>query len=163
MIDVDRLTRVAQELSASIPADILEAQEILKQKESIITQTQLETRRIREMAENDSQQMKIAAQQEQRSKVDETEIVKGAETKAKEINQDALQEAQQILQDAQRRAYRIVDEADAIATTRREGADQYARETLFDLEERISALLGQVRRGIDALGIIEEVDAKVPS
>ena len=39
------------------------------------------------------------------------------------------------------------------SSVRRDGADQYARETLFDLEERLAGLLGQVRKGIDSLGI----------
>ncbi len=161
MVDVDRLNAVTQELGSSIPADILEAQEILKQKDSILNQTQLEARRIREAVAKESEELKTAAEEEQRSRVDETEIVRSAESKAGDISQDALQDAQQIQQDAQRRAYRIMEEAEASAATKREGADQYARETLFDLEERMSALLGQVRRGIDALGI--EAESKVPS
>ena len=48
-----------------------------------------------------------------------------------------------------------------MADIRREGADQYAKETLFDLEERLASQLGQVRRGIDTLGL--EVDNRVPS
>ena len=59
------------------------------------------------------------------------------------------------------RAFQILEEAESTGTTRRDGADQYARETLFDLEERLSIQLGQVRRGIDALGL--DVDSRVPS
>ena len=65
------------------------------------------------------------------------------------------------MQDAQRRAYKILEEADTEASVRRDGADQYAREKLFDLEERLSELLGQVRRGIDSLGL--EVETSIPS
>jgi len=59
--------------------------------------------------------------------------------------------AEEIVQDAQRRAYRIVSEAEDIAASRREGADQYASEVLFNLEEQLSEILGQIRRGIDSL------------
>ena len=69
--------------------------------------------------------------------------------KADKIHQEALQKAQEITQDAQRRAYKIVEDAEALSNNRREGANQYARETLFELEERLSTVLGQVRRGID--------------
>ena len=41
------------------------------------------------------------------------------------------------------------------------GSNQYARETLFDLEERLSTVLGQVRRGIDTLGL--KADTTIPS
>jgi len=160
MVDIDRLVSVGEDLRSSIPSDIQEAREVLKQKESIVNQAHLESRRVKESAEQESQELMIASQQEHQSRVDEAEIVKAAEAKAEEINQQALQDAQQIDQDAQRRSYRITEEAEAAASFRREGANQYARETLFELEERIAVLLGQVRRGIDALGL--DVEAGVP-
>ncbi len=156
MVDVDRLKQVTGDIQNSIPSDILEAKEILKQKDSIINQSQLEARRVKDAAEKESLALTAAAEQEQASRVDETEIVKASEAKAEEVNQNALQEAQQIVQDAQRRAYRITDEAERAAADRREGSDQYARETLFDLEERLSGMTAQIRRGIDALGVETE-------
>lgn len=161
MVDMDRLVAVGGELRSSIPSDIQEAREILRQKESILNQTQLEARRIKEAALQEALSMRTSAEEEQQTKVDEAEILKVAEAKADQVGQQGAQEAQQIMQDAQRRAYRIIDEAEAASTARREGADQYARETLFNLEERLAGLLGQVRKGIDALGI--EVEARIPS
>ena len=161
MVDLERLNKVAQELESAVPSDIQEAREILKQKESVINQAHLEARRVKEAGEQEAMTISVAAQQEHESKVDETEIVRSSEAKAGDINQQALQDAQQIVQDAQRKAYRILDEAETTATTRRDGANQYAREILFDLEERLASLLGQVRRGIDTLGL--ETDTIVPS
>jgi hypothetical protein len=161
MVDMDRLVAVGGELRSSIPSDIQEAREILRQKESILNQTQLEARRIKEAALQEALSTRTSAEEEKQTKVDETEILKVAEAKADQVGQQGAQEAQQIMQDAQRRAYRIIDEAEAASTARREGADQYARETLFNLEERLAGLLGQVRKGIDALGI--EVEARIPS
>ena len=77
------------------------------------------------------------------------------------MNQGLL-EAQQIIQEAQRKAYRLLDEAERVAAERREGANRYARETLFDLEERMSGVLGQVRRGIDTLGV-EAAETQAPA
>ena len=161
IVDHDRLVKAGEQLRASIPSDIQEAREILKQQEGIINQSHLEARRIKESAAQESLALTNAAKEEQKSRVDETEIVKAAEVKAHEINQHALQEAEQIVQDAQRRAYRIAEEVEAVVESRREGANQYARETLFDLEERLASLLSQVRKGIDALGL--EVEVKIPS
>ena len=161
MVDMDRLVAVGGELRSSIPSDIQEAREILRQKESILNQTQLEARRIKEAALQEALSTRTSAEEEQQTKVDEAEILKVAEAKADQVGQQGAQEAQQIMQDAQRRAYRIIDEAEAASTARREGADQYARETLFNLEERLAGLLGQVRKGIDALGI--EVEARIRS
>ena len=163
MVDQERLTKVGEELRTSIPTGIQEAGEILKQKESILSQAHLEARRVKEAAQQDAIEVTAAAQEEQRARVDDTEIVKVAEAKVEETNQQALQESQEIVQDAQRRAYRITDEAEADSAVRREGADQYARESLFNLEERLAEQLGQVRRGIDALGVEVETNGSFPS
>ena len=97
--------------------------------------------------------MTAESHQEHMARVGETEVLKTAELKAEEVNQEGLREGQEALQDAQRRSYRMLDEAEVVASTRREGANQYARETLFDLEERLATLLSQVRKGIDTLGL----------
>ena len=165
MVDIDRLAAVVDELRVSVPADIQEATEILKQKDSIVNQAQLEARRIKDGAEQEAQAVVAAARHEQEAKVDETEIVKEAHIKAEEIRSQAEQQGEDTLQDSQRRAYHVLDEAESQAASRRDGSDQYAKEALFHLEERLSAQLGQVRRGIDALGADRDMitPATVPS
>ena len=92
--------------------------------------------------------------------VDDSEILKAAELKGQEIREEAAYEAQQILQDSQRKAYRMINESDNAAMSRRDGADHYAREVLFNLEEQMADVLGQVRRGIDALKLEIEASKK---
>ena len=161
MVDSGRLLKVAEELRRSIPSDIQEAVEVIKQKDSIINQAQLEGRRIKESAQQECVSIVEAARREQEARVDETEIVREAMAKAENIAEQAHLDAQQGVQDAQQRAYKIMDEADAAAATRRSGADQYARETLFDIEERLASQLAQVRRGIDSLGV--DADVRIPA
>lgn len=164
LVDIDRLLGLAAQVRTAVPADIQEAKEIIRQKESIINQAYLEAQRIREAAEEEARALSNAAQQEHEAKVRESEIVRVAEEKAKEIKEEAMAEAQQIINDAQRRAYRIIQEAEAEADARRDGADQYAREVLFNLEERLAEILGQVRRGIDALTVeVEPNNNRVPA
>ena len=161
VVDSRRLGSVVEGFQSSIPSDVQEAKEILRQKESILNQVQLESKRIKESAEQQANALTDAAKQEKESSVNQSEIVKEAQMKSQEINQEALQESQQIIQDAQRKAYQIMAEAEASAATRRQGSDQYARETLFDLEEQLSKMTAQIRRGIDALGV--EAEATIPS
>ena len=161
MVDIERLQELGSELATSVPADIQEAREVLKQKESIVNQAYLEAQRIKESAGKDAAAVTQAAQEEHESKVSEAEVLKAAEHQARETNDGAMQDAQRTTQDAQRTAHRIMDEAEAAAISRGEGADQYAREVLFNLEERLSELLGQVRRGIDALNF--DVEAEIPA
>jgi hypothetical protein len=161
LIDIDRLSVLGDELRVAVPANIQEAQEILKQKESIVNQAYLESQRIRDEADQEATELKTVAQEEHHLKVDETEIVKAAEAKAQEIKDEAMMESALILQDTQRRAYEIQTEAEAIAGNRRDGADAYAREVLCNLEEQLANSLGQIRKGIDALRAGEDIRGPV--
>ena len=163
MVEADRLENIRQHVSASVPSDILEAQEILTQKESIINQSLLEARRVKETAAKEAESIRASAVEEHAAKVGDSEIIRVAQEHADQINQEAAQEANQIVQDAQRNAFRIVGDAEKLAAARREGADQYARESLFNLEERLASQLGQVRRGIDALGVRPASEPAMPA
>ena len=151
MVDADEFAAVLNNIRTVMPADVQEARQILLQKDSILNQAYLEAQRVKTSAEEEVATQLQAAQEEHQSKVGESEITKTATTKAQETMDQAMGEAEDIVQDAQRRAYRIISEAEDVAANRREGADQYAREVLFSLEEQFSEMLGQIRRGIDTL------------
>lgn len=159
MVDGDRFAELITALRGSLPANVQEAEEILKQKDSILNQAYLEAQRVKTTVEEQVTQQIEATQQEHISKVDESEIVKSAVIKGQEIRDEAMVEAQEIVQDAQRRALRTLSESDSIATGKRDGADQYAREVLFSMEEQLSEILGQIRRGIDTLRTEPETSA----
>ena len=151
MVDADRLAALEEQIRTSVPAGIQEAGAIIGQKESIINQANLEAQRMKKAAEQEASSIAVSAREEHEAKVDESEIVVSSQAKAGEIQDGATTEAQQIVHDAQRKAYRAMSEAEASAESRSEGADQYAREVLFNLEERLADTLGQIRRGIDSL------------
>ena len=151
LVEVERLHSLANELRNSIPAHMQEANEVIKQKESMINQAYLEAQRIKSSAEQEAAAITEAANREHRNMVDESEVSRTAEAKAQETKEEAAIEAQQIVQDAQRKAHRTITEAESAVGVRRDGADQYAREVLFNLEERLAEVLGQVRRGLDSL------------
>jgi hypothetical protein len=161
MVDADQFSRVINELRTAMPADIQEAQEIIRQKDSILNQAYLESQRVKSQIEEEVSAQKVASQREHESMVGESAILKAAEGRGEEIREEAQGEAEEVIQDAQRRAYRIVTEAEDIASARREGANQYASEVLFSLEEQLSEILGQIRRGIDTLR--PEADVRRPA
>lgn len=161
MVDADQFARVVNELRTAMPADIQEAQEVLRQKDSILNQAYLESQRLKTQVEEEVTSQKQASMREHEALVDESAILKEAESRGEEIREEAQGEAEEIIQEAQRRAYRIVTEAEDIASSRREGANQYASEVLFSLEEQLSEILGQIRRGIDTLR--PEADMRRPA
>ena len=158
MVDIDSLVRLSDQLgNVDMSDDVREAAEVIRMKESILNQAYLEAKRIRTNAEEEASSLTTQAESEYRTKVGESSVLKRAEEISQDMQEQAGYESQQILQDAQRKAYRIVSEAENVALARRDGADSYAREVLFNLEEQLADILGQVRRGIDALNL--EVEA----
>ena len=152
MVDIKKLKSIYDALSQSIPEEILEASEVIKQKESIINQAYLEAKRTKEIAQQESASINDKARGEYDQKVSDSEVTRGAELKSEEIISEANAKATGIVQESQTEAGQIVDKAQTEATQRKDGADQYSKEVLFNIEERLSQVLGQVRRGIDALG-----------
>ena len=154
MVDIEQiehLIQIGKEAQDAVPVSMQEADEIIRQKDSIINQANLEANRIKGAADEQAALVRSSAQQEHMVKVSQSEIVREAEVKGEGIKGEATSEAHQIIQDAQRRAYQILNEAEDAASVRREGADQYAREVLFNLESQLAEVLGQVRKGIDTL------------
>ena len=64
---------------------------------------------------------------------------------------EAQGESERIVVEAQHKSSKLLEDSENLAKDRRDGADNYAREILFALEERISTILGQVRSGLDLL------------
>ena len=152
MVDIKKLKSIHDALNQSMPEEILEASEIIKQKESIINQAYLEAKRTKEIAQQESASINDKARADYDEKVGDNEITRGAQLKSEEIISEAHTKAADIVKQGQGEADQIVDKAQTEATQRKDGADQYSKEVLFNIEERLSQVLGQVRRGIDALG-----------
>ena len=161
MVDIDRLGYVADELRSSVPDNMREADEVLRQKESIINQAYLESQRIRGAAEEEATAKAAATLQEHETRVGDSEVLRAAEQRGRAKEDEAMLKAQEIIQDAKRQAYRILSETDSVAGSLRDGADRYAREVLFNLEEQIAKSLGQVRVGLDKLGADDADDIGV--
>ena len=151
MIESDKLAQLAQAIESGMPADIEEAQAIIMQRDSIISQANLEAKRVRDEAENTADSLKSAATETHDFKVSDSEVMKEASNRGDVITTSAATEAQSIIQDAQRKAYAIIGDAENSVSFQREGADRYSREVLSGLEEKLADVLGQVRRGIDTL------------
>ena len=166
MIDADRLGILLSELENSLPSGVQEAQTIITQKDSIISQAQMEASRILDDARNTAAQVSTAASVEQEEKVSDSEVLKVANNRGEEIVATASGEAQTlvtsaqdevqtVIQDAQRRAYSLINDAENQVAELRQGADRYSKEVLSSIEEQLSNQLGQVRRGLDALNVTQ--------
>ncbi len=123
------LQDLVAQLRNVLPSDINEALQIIRYRDTLVSQAQAEAARIRAEAEQSSLQ-----------RVSEAQVVKDAQAAAETVKREAEQDRQDILAEAEKQAAAKV-----------EGADSYATEVLTRLEQELSALLTTARRGIDSL------------
>ncbi len=134
-VDSETLMEIVDQLRVAVPQGIAEADEVIRKREDLLNQSLGEARRIRASAEN-----------EFRSRMDDTELVK-----------EAQKEALKIRQEAEIKAQRMLEMAESEAASRRDSADQYAQEQLHRLEEKVASLLSTVRNGIGVLEAQQKV------
>jgi cell division septum initiation protein DivIVA len=100
---------------------------------------------------NESERMLASARQ------DASVIVEDARREGTKITEEARREQQRLLADSEihrlaaAQARELVESAQKNAQACREGADEYAREVLDDLEDFLTKFLGAVRRGKESL------------
>lgn len=135
LIDSETLMELVDQLRVSVPQGIAEADEVIRKREDLLNQSLGEARRIRASAEN-----------EFRSRMDDTELLK-----------EAQKEAHKIRQEAEMKAQRMLEMAESEAASRRDSADQYAQDQLYRLEEKVASLLSTVRNGIGVLEAQQKV------
>jgi vacuolar-type H+-ATPase subunit H len=125
MIDAERLEGLIDQMRLAVPRNVQEAQEVLDRREQIINQTMLDARRIRSVAETDA-----------RALVDESELVKLAKKRGDEL-----------VAEAQERAARLLQAVEVQVRKKQAGADQFAQESLAQLEEQVRNVLNVIQAG----------------
>ena len=179
MVDLDSLMDLINELQNHLPIEIQECNEILKQKESIVKSAMMESSRIRDevQKEMDSKredvqkvvdEMTVKANEEYELKISHSEVIMEATKRAEELKEEAQNESNQLKLNAENNAKKTTEEArkkenqilmaaEKSSREKKDGADQYAREVLFNLEEKLSSQLNQIRLGIDSLTEVKEM------
>ena len=129
LIDKKRAIELVDQLRLAIPQEVRSAEEVLSQKDHIINQAQVDARRTKAHAED-----------EFRERLEQSELVALAESRAQET-----------ILEAEQRATRMLDQSEAEARARRTEADSYALSSLRSLEKELTGLSGSVRKGIEVL------------
>jgi vacuolar-type H+-ATPase subunit H len=129
LVEKRKVMELVDQLRLSIPEEIRSAEEILSQKDQIIGNAETNARRTKSMAEDDY-----------RDRLNNSELLAQAETRA-----------QQTLRDAEERASRMLQQSEAAAQSRRTEADAYALRSLRGLETELGDIAGTVRKGIEIL------------
>ena len=140
MIDRRRLLDLVDQLRAAVPADLREAQEIIKRGDEVLAQ-----------ADEEAALRLARADEEVDRRVAESEVAKAAEVRAQEIIAEAQRQMERVLDEARRQAEVRSAEGARLASEQMDEADRYAMEMLRKLEQQLDAFMSSVRSGIDTL------------
>ena len=135
LVDADKVMELVEQLRLSIPQNVRAAQEVLQHRDSLVSQAQIEARRIKGQAEEEFKQ-----------RVDKHELAAIAQVKADEL-----------ISESERRAERIMEQADAESRNHRIETDAYIVQSLRTLERELATLLSTVRKGLDTVGATVQV------
>ncbi len=125
LMDKKKVLELVDQLRLQIPQEIRSAEEVLTQKDQIISQAMVEARRAKSKAED-----------EFKEKLGQSEVRKRAED---------------MMREAELKAARMIEMAEAECNSKRTEADAYALRALRAFERELNSLNGSVRKGIDML------------
>jgi len=140
VIDRRRLLDLVDQLRAAVPADLREAQEIIKRRDEVLAQ-----------ADEEAALRMARADEEVDRRVAESEVAKAAQVRAQEIVADAQRQIEGMLEEARRHAEQRSAEGARLASEQMDEADRYAMEMLRKLGQQLDAFMGSVRTGLDSL------------
>lgn len=129
MVDREQLLEVVDQMRVSLPEEILQAHDILQDREELLAQAREEVERV--ISE---------AQEKLRVQMQDSELVKASEERARDLLVTAREQAEQILEAAKREAQEHQREV-----------DKYVLEALRQLEAQLLSHLNTVRGGIKVL------------
>ena len=135
-----RLLDLIDRMRVAVPKEVYDAREVIEKRDEVLADATAEASRI------------IArAKEEVEERLKETEVVKAAEERARQILAQGQERLLELSREAEAQAAGRLDDAQEAAREQMREADVYAIQTLRKLETELSEFIATVRRGIDTL------------
>jgi len=135
-----RLLDLIDRMRVAVPKEVYDAREVIEKRDEVLADATAEASRI------------IArAKEEVEERLKETEVVKAAEERARQILAGAQERLLELSREAEAQAAGRLDDAQEAAREQMREADVYALQTLRKLETELSEFIATVRRGVDTL------------
>ena len=136
LVEEDDFGRLIDELRESLPRELPEAQDVLKQRQRIMDEAQNRSNEIIQQAKNYMSKL-----------TDENLITKQAQEQANELVNQARKEAERIAREAEEIANEIIGKARKEAQELNSQAAQYADQVFELVESNLDQTLTTVRKG----------------
>ncbi len=162
MVNDGDLIQLIDRIRLSLPADVVQAQRLLDQRERVLSDTEERAGDLAARAETAARQLA------QRTAAQARELTDRAHAEAAQLGERAEAEARRLVTEAQAQAQRMVaehtvvraaEERAATITSAAEGyardADDYVRAVMTELEEHLVTATATVRKGLSTLASAE--------
>jgi crotonobetainyl-CoA:carnitine CoA-transferase CaiB-like acyl-CoA transferase len=140
VISRQRLLDIIDRMRVAVPREVYDARDVLERREQVLQSAQEEAAHLVE--ESKAEVEKRLAQ---------TEVVRAAEDRAREVLAEAQTRAQDLLRSSEQQARGRLDDAQQSSRSQMREADVYALQTLKRLEQELDGFMTTVRKGINAL------------
>lgn len=140
IIDRRRLLDLVDQMRVSVPQEVRDAQDIVRDRDQIKRETEEESRLIIARAE-----------EEVARRVDGHELTVAARERAQEIAQETEVRLEDRVRQANEDIQHRIEESRHLARQQMQAADEYARELLLRLDRQLQAFVGSVQSGIEQL------------
>ena len=135
-----RLLDLIDRMRVAVPKEVYDAREVIDKRDEVLADATAEASRI------------IArAKEEVEERLKETEVVKAAEERSRQILAGAQERLLELSREAEAQAAARLDDAQEAAREQMREADVYALQTLRKLETELNEFTATVRRGIETL------------
>ena len=135
-----RLLDLIDRMRVAVPKEVYDARDVIEKRDEVLADATAEASRI------------IArAKEEVEERLKETEVVKAAEERARQLLAQGQERLLELSREAEAQAAARLDDAQEAAREQMREADVYALQTLRKLETELNEFIATVRRGIDTL------------
>jgi hypothetical protein len=135
-----RLLDLIDRMRVAVPKEVYDARDVIEKRDEVLADATAEASRI------------IArAKEEVEERLKETEVVKAAEERARQILAQGQERLLELSREAEAQAAARLDDAQDAAREQMREADVYALQTLRKLETELNEFIATVRRGVDTL------------
>lgn len=140
VVSRQRLLDLIDRMRVAVPKEVYDAREVIEKRGEVLADASAEASRL------------IArAQEEVETRLKETEVVKAAEERARQVLAQAQARMEELSREAEAQAAARLDDAQASAREQMREADVYALQTLKKLETELSGFITTVQRGMETL------------
>jgi flagellar biosynthesis/type III secretory pathway protein FliH len=140
VVPKQRLIDLVDRMRVAVPKEVYDSRDLLERQEEVLRS-----------AHEDAELLLAEAKAQVEERLKEEAIVKAAEERAREVEQDAERKAESLMRDAETQARERLDDAAQASLAQMKESDAYALQTLTALEDELDRFLTTVKRGIETL------------